>query len=92
MLKEFDSRVLASLPGTVKRGSAAELRPCLGQGTLQDEESVLADSGREGEITAGVGRVRKLGIVSILQGRFLITSDMLVVDFKITQNGFSGTC
>jgi hypothetical protein len=29
---------------------------------------------------------------AILQRRFLITSDMLVVDFKITQNGFLGTC
>jgi len=29
---------------------------------------------------------------AILQTRFLITSDMLVIDFKITQNGFSGTC
>jgi len=29
---------------------------------------------------------------AILQGRFHITSDMLVVDFKITQIGFSGTC
>ncbi len=28
------------------------MRPCLGQGASQGEESVLADSGREGEITA----------------------------------------
>ena len=36
------------------------LRPCLGQGASLGEEAVLADSGREGEITAGVGRVRRL--------------------------------
>ena len=33
------------------------LRPCLGQGVSLGEEAVLADSGREGEIVAGVGRV-----------------------------------
>jgi len=43
------------------------LRPCLGQGASQGEESVLADSGREGEITAGVGRVRSLAFLSILE-------------------------
>ena len=31
------------------------LQPWLGQGTFQGEEAVLADSGREGEITARVG-------------------------------------
>jgi hypothetical protein len=30
-------------------------RPCWGQGASQGEESVLAGSGREGEITAGIG-------------------------------------
>jgi hypothetical protein len=33
----------------MKRGSAEELRPCLGQGAALGEEAVLADSGREGE-------------------------------------------
>src|ERR1700704_540489 len=42
------------------------LRPCLGQGASQGEESVLADSGRAGEITARVGRVRSLAFLSIL--------------------------
>jgi len=32
MLKKSASGVLASLPGTVKRGSAAELLACLGHG------------------------------------------------------------
>ena len=31
------------------------------------EETVLADSGREGEIVAGVGRVRSLAFLSILR-------------------------
>ena len=29
---------------------------------------------------------------AILQGYFLVISDLLIVDFNITQNGFSGTC
>jgi len=47
--------------------SDSSLGPCLGQGTSQGEESVLADSGRAGEITARVGRVRSLAILSILR-------------------------
>jgi hypothetical protein len=43
------------------------MQPCLGQGASQGEESVLADSGREGEITAGVGWVRCLNCLSILR-------------------------
>lgn len=43
------------------------LRPCLEQGASQGEESVLADSGWEGEITARVVRVRRLAFLSILQ-------------------------
>jgi hypothetical protein len=49
-----------------ERGSSAELRPCLGQGASLGEEAALADSGREGEITARVGRVRSLVFLSIL--------------------------
>ena len=44
-----------------------ELRPRLGQGASQGEESVLADSGREGEITARVEWVRSLAFLSSLQ-------------------------
>ena len=47
--------------------SDSSLRPCLGQGASQGKESVLADSGRAGEITARVGRVGSLDILSILQ-------------------------
>ena len=45
-----------------------ELRPCLGQGASLGEEAVLADSGRAGEVTARVGRVRSLAFLSILGG------------------------
>jgi hypothetical protein len=54
---------------TSKLGSAIVsclLRPCLGQGASLGEEAVSADSGREGEITARVGRVRSPAILSIL--------------------------
>ena len=44
------------------------LRPCLGPGASQGEEAVLADSGRKGEISAGVGRVRSLDFLSFLPG------------------------
>ena len=37
------------------------------QGVSQGKESVLSDSGRAGEITAGVGRVRSLAFLSIPQ-------------------------
>ena len=57
----------------MKRGSAAELRPCLGKGPSQGEESVWADSGRAGEVAAGVGRVSILNCLSIrLNGSPLI--------------------
>src|SRR6266850_3006398 len=39
----------------------------LGQGVSQGNESVLADSGRVGEITARVGRVRSLAFLSTLR-------------------------
>ena len=42
------------------------LRSCLGQGASLGEEAALADSGREGEITAGVGRVGSQNFLSIL--------------------------
>jgi hypothetical protein len=48
------------------------LGPCPRNGASQGEEPVLADSGREGEITAGVGRVRRLACLSILRKRLLV--------------------
>jgi type II secretory pathway pseudopilin PulG len=43
------------------------LRSCLGQGASLGEGAVLADPGRAGEITAGVGRVRSLAFLSLLR-------------------------
>jgi len=44
----------------------------LGQGASLGEEAVLADSGRAGEVVAGVGRVRRLAFLSILRGAALL--------------------
>jgi hypothetical protein len=44
-----------------------ELRPRLGQGASLGEEAISADSGREGEVAARVGRVRSLAFLSILR-------------------------
>ena len=54
----------------------------MGQGASQGKESVLADSGWEGEITARVGRVRSLAILSIL-GYFGIGTIMEDSKWKI---------
>jgi len=62
----LDARGSGSIQATLLKSSNTLLRPCLGQGASQGEESVLADSGREGEITARVGRVRSLAFSSIL--------------------------
>jgi hypothetical protein len=70
----------------VKRGSVSELRPCLGQGASQGEEAVLADSGQEGEIVAGVGRVRCPAFLSIL----LECSD-LAPNLQTTETLLSGS-
>ena len=42
------------------------LRPCPRNGASLGEEVVLATSGRGGEVTAGVGRVRRSAFLSIL--------------------------
>ena len=57
----------------MKRRLAVELRPCLSQGASLGKEAVLADSGRAGEVGAGVGRVRSLDFLSILLGVFLLS-------------------
>src|ERR1043165_3831935 len=44
------------------------LRPCLGQGASRGEEAVSVDSGRVGDISARVGRVRCVASLSILLG------------------------
>jgi len=49
------------------------LRPCPRNGASLGEEAVSADSGRAGEVAAGVGRVRSLAFLSILLGVFLLS-------------------
>ena len=58
----------------------SSLRPCPGQGAPQGEEAVLADSGREGEISAGVGRVRRLDFLNILRGCVLLSQTCGALD------------
>jgi hypothetical protein len=52
------------------------LRPCLGKGVSLGEETVLADSGRVGEITARVGRVRRTNFLSILREYYSVAPTM----------------
>jgi hypothetical protein len=65
----------------MKRGSDAELRPCLGQGASLGEEAVLADSGRAGEVSAWVGRVRRLAFLSILRDFILLFLKLRPLNF-----------
>jgi len=73
----------------VKRGSAKKLRPCLRNSASLGEEAVLADSGRAGEVSAGVGRVRKLAFLSILQKCFPIAPQGRTVEIFVSQHSFS---
>jgi len=53
------------------------MRSCLRQGASLVGGSVSADSGREGEITAGVGRVRLLNCLSIPPyGRIVVVDEL----------------
>jgi hypothetical protein len=63
----LNARGLGPIQATLLKASNKLLRPCLGQGASQGEEAVLADSGREGEVVAGVGRVRSMAFLSILR-------------------------
>jgi hypothetical protein len=65
----------------VKRGSVAELRPCLGQGASLGGEAALADSGRAGEVAAKVGRVRRLAFLSILRDFILLFLKLRPLNF-----------
>ena len=44
----------------------------MGEGASLDEKAVLADSGRAGEVTAGVGLVRRPALLIILRGARLL--------------------
>ena len=64
------SRAILGTTYTSKLGRiilSHSLRPCFGESASLGEEAVLADSGREGEIVAGVERVRSLAFLSILR-------------------------
>ena len=67
----------------------SSLRPCLGKGASLGEEAVLADSGREGEIVARVGRVRNLGFLSILRECFVLFQDVQAIEFQQCHKSFS---
>jgi hypothetical protein len=60
-----------------------EAAALLGTRRVQGEEAVLEDSGREGEITAGVGWVRRLAFLSILQGCVLLPQTRRPLDFPL---------
>jgi hypothetical protein len=68
------------------------LRPCLRNGASQGEEAVLADSGREGEITAGVGRVRSLAFLSILEECSPAAPQVRTIEGLACRHSFSETC
>ncbi|MGH7221399.1 MAG: hypothetical protein ACREI1_13855, partial [Nitrospiraceae bacterium] len=63
-----------------------------GQGESQGDVSVLAGSGREGEITARVGRVRSLAFLSILRECFPVISHVRSIDALLCQHSFSADC
>ena len=54
----LDARGLGPIQATLLKASNTLLRPCLGRGASMGEETSFADSGREGEIVAGVGLVK----------------------------------
>jgi hypothetical protein len=64
--------------------SDSSLRPYLGQGASLGEEAVLADSGRGGEVSARVGRVRSLAFLSIPQSCVILSQTGIPLDFRIT--------
>ncbi len=76
----------------MKRGSAAKLRPCLGQGASLGEEAVLADSGRAGEVAARVGRVRHPAFLSILPECCPVVPHVRTIKVFVCQRSSSAAC
>ena len=71
------------------------LRSCglvWGKGVSQGEEAVLADSGRAGEVTASIGRVRNLIFLRILQEWSGLVPDVLAIEILLYRNSFSAAC
>ena len=56
------------------------------------EEADLADSGRAGEVAAGVGRVRSLAFLSILLGYAFVIPHVQLVDFEGAHISFYAVC
>ena len=73
----------------MKPWSPEKLRPCPWNGASLGEEAVLADSGLAGEVSAGVGRVRKLAFLSILQECFPIAPQGQIVEYLVIAHSFS---
>jgi len=76
----------------VKRRSAAELRFCSGKGASLGEEAVSTDSGREGEVVAEVGRVKRLAFLSILQKCSPVVPHVRTIEILVYQHSFSAAC
>ena len=74
------------------RGSAAELQPCLGTVASLGEEAVSEDSGREGEVVAEIGRVKKLDFLSVLQDCSPVVPYVRTIEVFVCQYSFSVTC
>jgi hypothetical protein len=95
--RDFASSVLRSFPCINDRSGIcliASLHAVALPGTrgpCKGEESVFANLGREGEIAAGIGKVRSLALLSNLRDIYLLSmtcGPLGFLDFKI----FSATC
>jgi hypothetical protein len=58
----------------------------MGKGASLGEEAVLADSGRAGEVAAGVGRVRCLAFLSILLECSPVMPHVRIIEVLARQN------
>ena len=76
----------------MKRGSAAELRPCLGKSASLGQEAVSADSGWEGEVVAEIGRVKRLDFLNVLQDCSPVVPHVRTNEVFVCQYSFPATC
>jgi hypothetical protein len=79
MMKKSSSGVLASLPGTVKRETRVSrgVAALLGQGASQ---------------RAGVGRVRILAFLSMLQECFPVVPHVQTIEILVYQHSLPAAC
>ena len=95
MLKQSTSCVIASLRASTYRSLRLASSPAAalqGQGASQGEEAVLADSGREGEISARVGLVRSLAFLNILRRVHPVVQNVRISDVLACPHSFSAAC